>query len=207
MDLSTQDKNHPRALKAIILEDRDIYRFFLRSWLEGKNGHQVRFVSSAEFLEADQEPREVELMAAHLLPGSVHFKRHSKAHAHAVYGDGLDPATIFWCRKNGVQGILELRDPLDDWNQCLENLANGTAAETPSVRRVFGHGHGKGLSRLSRRECEVARMLVKGFSAKQVSAALGTSEGTVKNQRKAVYRKLGIVRATQLAGAMGFKPR
>ena len=31
-----------------------------------------------------------------------------------------------------------------------------------------------------------------------------TSEGTVKNQRKSVYRKLGIVRATQLAGALGF---
>jgi len=61
--------------------------------------------------------------------------------------------------------------------------------------------------KLSRREAEVARMLVKGFSAKQVAAALGTSEGTVKNQRKAVYRKLGIVRATQLAGAMGFKAR
>jgi hypothetical protein len=40
--------------------------------------------------------------------------------------------------------------------------------------------------------------------AKQVAAALGTSEGTVKNQRKAVYKKLGIIRATQLAGAMGY---
>ena len=66
------------------------------------------------------------------------------------------------------------------------------------------NGHGKGISRLSRRETEVARMLVKGFSAKQVAAALGTSEGTVKNQRKAVYKKLGIIRATQLAGAMGY---
>jgi DNA-binding NarL/FixJ family response regulator len=47
-------------------------------------------------------------------------------------------------------------------------------------------------------------MLVKGLSAKQVAAALGTSEGTVKNQRKAVYKKLGIIRATQLAGAMGY---
>jgi DNA-binding NarL/FixJ family response regulator len=31
----------------------------------------------------------------------------------------------------------------------------------------------------------------------------GTTEGTVKNQRKAIYQKLKIVRATQLAWAMG----
>ena len=75
------------------------------------------------------------------------------------------------------------------------------------MRQILNQGLGKGLSRLSRRETEVARMLVKGFSAKQVAAALGTTEGTIKNQRKSVYRKLGIVRATQLAGAMGFRPR
>jgi DNA-binding NarL/FixJ family response regulator len=86
-------------------------------------------------------------------------------------------------------------------------MAKGESMETASVVEAVRQGQGKGVMRLSRRENEVARMLVKGFSAKQVAAALGTSEGTVKNQRKAVYRKLGIVRATQLAGAMGYRAR
>ena len=152
------------------------------------------------------EPRDLELCAAHLLPNRLHFKNNGslQAHRHAVYGEGLDSAMILWCRKSGISGLLDLRDGLNDWDQCLENLIQGVATETPRVRQHLNHGHGKGLAQLSRRESEVARMLVKGFSAKQVASALGTSEGTVKNQRKAVFRKLGIVRATQLAGAMGF---
>ena len=89
----------------------------------------------------------------------------------------------------------------------MEALHNGQNGETSSITHHLNNGHSKGMTRLSRREAEVARMLVKGFSAKQVAAALGTSEGTVKNQRKSAYRKLGIVRATQLAGAMGFRAR
>ena len=190
--------------KTFILEDRDWYRFFLRQWLEENNGHEVTFFDSVDAMESSTEPRRLELMAAHLLPGRMHFKREQNHHRHAVYGEGLDGPTILWCRKNGVGAILDLRDGMGDWQKCLEGLENGQNGETPSVAKNSNHGHSKGMTRLSRRETEVARMLVKGFSAKQVAAALGTSEGTVKNQRKAAYRKLGIVRATQLAGAMGF---
>lgn len=207
MDATEHAISPSRTLKAFVLEDREIYRFFLRNWLEQKNGHQLKLFDSPDSLDGNPEPRDLVLVASHLLPGGEYFKNTEGTHAHAVYGEGLDVSMILWCRKNGVKGILDLRDGLHDWNQCLECLSNGAAAETPSVRRVLNQGHSKGLSRLSRRETEVARMLVKGFSAKQVAAALGTSEGTVKNQRKAVYRKLGIVRATQLAGAMGFKSR
>lgn len=195
------------TLKTFILENRDLYRLFLRHWLEDRNGHQVVFFDSAEALQNSPEPRRFELMAAHLLPSRMHFKRDQNRHGHAVYGEGLDPTTIFWCRKSGVGAILDLRDGADDWQRCLEALGNGQSAETSSVARTLGQGEGKGLTRLSRREAEVSRMLVKGFSAKQVAAALGTSEGTVKNQRKSAYRKLGIVRATQLAGALGFRAR
>jgi len=200
-------KSPSRALRTFILENRELYRNFLRDWLEGKNGHPVTLFDSPESMQANPEPRDLELFAAHLLPNGRHFKNNSGTHVHAVYGEGLDAALIFWCRKNGIAGVLDLRDGTQDWIQCLEALGNGLPSETPSVRQVLNNGFGKGLSALSRREIQVARMLVKGFSAKQVAAALGTSEGTVKNQRKAVFRKLGIVRATQLAGAMGFKPR
>lgn len=207
MEPSGKDKVSLPALKTFILENRDLFRFFLREWLEGKNGHQVTFFDSTEALENNHEPRDLEMLAAHLLPSRLHFKRNQGSHGHAVYGEGLDASTILWCRKSGVAGIMDLRDGMEDWGRCLESVRNGETAETSSARNILNQGHGKGLPRLSRRETEVARMLVKGFSAKQVAAALGTSEGTVKNQRKAVYRKLGIVRATQLAGAMGFKLR
>ena len=197
-----------QSVKTFILENREVYRFFLRHWLGDKNGHQVAFFDSPEALQANGEPRDLELLAAHLLPSRLHFKDNGNGRAYAVYGEGLDGPTVLWCRKSGVSAIFDLRDRLEDWKRCLDGLGNGEVAETPSITRlVHQGGQAKGVSRLSRRESEVARMLVKGFSAKQVAASLGTSEGTVKNQRKAVYRKLGIVRATQLAGAMGYKAR
>ena len=190
-------------LKTFILENRELYRLLLVKILGEKNGHEVVFFASPEELENNHDPRDLEIMSAHLLPGRLHFKNNGKAHRHAVYGEALDPATILWCRKSGVNGILDLQDGEEDWSRCLQAMGNGVTSETPSVARALHEGHGRGVAKLSRREAEVARMLVKGFSAKQVAASLGTSEGTVKNQRKAVYRKLGIVRATQLAGAMG----
>ncbi len=195
-------------MRTFILEDRDLYRRFLGRWLREEVGFDVVFFDSAESLQSSQETRRLELLAVHLLPSRVHFQHDLDGHAHVVYGENIDAATIHWCRKNGVKGLLDLRDGVDDWKQCLATIGNGGSSETPSIHRNLMSGHGKGISRLSRRETEVARMLVKGFSAKQVAASLGTSEGTVKNQRKAVYKKLGIVRATQLAGAMGYaKPR
>ena len=195
---------NPKTLKTFVLEDRPLFRLFLKQWLGEKNGHHLSFFDSPEKIEANGEPRDIELLAAHLLPSRLHFKRLGEIQGHGVYGEGLDFTTIQWCRKSGVKALLDLRDGLEEWEQGLQALGNGQTAETSSVLRALNGSQGKGISRLSRRETEVARMLVKGFSAKQVASALGTSEGTVKNQRKSVYRKLGIVRATQLAGALGF---
>jgi len=194
-------------LKTFILENRDLYRLLLAKFLGEKNGHDVVFFASPDEMKNNHEPRDFEMIAAHLLPGRMHFKNNGTPHSHAVYGEGLDSATIHWCRKSGVKGILDLQDGEEEWSRCLQAMGTGETSETSSVSKALNEGRGKGVAKLSRREAEVARMLVKGFSAKQAAAALGTSEGTVKNQRKAVYRKLGIVRATQLAGAMGFKAR
>lgn len=208
MSLSGHGNGASHPVKTFILENREVYRFFLRQWLGEKNGHHVMFFDSPETLQANGEPRDFEFLASHILPSHLHFKNSGCARGHAVYGEGLDGSTVHWCRKSGVRAILDLRDRLEDWKRCLDGLGNGEVVETPSITRlVHQDGKAKGLLRLSRRESEVARMLVKGFSAKQVAASLGTSEGTVKNQRKAVYRKLGIVRATQLAGALGYKAR
>lgn len=194
-------------LKTFILENRELYRLLLAKFLGEKKGHQVVFFASPHELENNHDSRDLEMMAVHLLPSRLHFKKNGTAHHHAVYGEALDSATILWCRKSGVRGILDLQDGEEEWSRCLQAMGNDEISETSSVSKTLNEGHGKGVAKLSRREAEVARMLVKGFSAKQVAASLGTSEGTVKNQRKAVYRKLGIVRATQLAGAMGFKTR
>jgi FixJ family two-component response regulator len=54
------------------------------------------------------------------------------------------------------------------------------------------------LGRLSVREREVALLLAKGYLNKQVAAALGTTERTVKAHRSRIMEKLGIRSAVEL---------
>jgi DNA-binding NarL/FixJ family response regulator len=46
--------------------------------------------------------------------------------------------------------------------------------------------------RLTLRETEVLRLVARGFSNREVAEALGTAEGTVKNQLSSVMSKLGV---------------
>ena len=45
---------------------------------------------------------------------------------------------------------------------------------------------------LSPREMEICTLIKRGLSSKEVAATLHTSEGTVRNQRKSIRRKLGL---------------
>ena len=55
------------------------------------------------------------------------------------------------------------------------------------------------LEELSEREAEIAKLLVKGYTNKQIAASLFISEGTVKNYISNIYSKLGISDRTQAA--------
>jgi DNA-binding NarL/FixJ family response regulator len=46
--------------------------------------------------------------------------------------------------------------------------------------------------KLTPRETEVLRMMAGGYSNREIAVALGTSEGTVKNQASSVLSKLGV---------------
>ena len=87
---------------------------------------------------------------------------------------------------------------------CIRTVLNSGFAATASAKAALDESNAKhGLQALSRREMEVAQILVRGATAEQAAKKLGTTEGTIKNQRKAIYEKLRIERATQLPWAMG----
>ena len=47
---------------------------------------------------------------------------------------------------------------------------------------------------LSPRELEIGNLIKDGLSSKEIAATLNTSEGTVRNQRKSIRRKLGLTK-------------
>ncbi len=51
---------------------------------------------------------------------------------------------------------------------------------------------------LTKAECEVAWLVIKGFSTRESAELRGTSEGTIKSQCNAIYRKVGVTGRAQL---------
>lgn len=51
---------------------------------------------------------------------------------------------------------------------------------------------------LTEAERDVAWLAIKGFSTKETAELRGTSEGTIKSQCNAIYRKVGVTGRTQL---------
>ena len=50
---------------------------------------------------------------------------------------------------------------------------------------------------LTRRETEVLRLMAGGYSNREISTALGASEGTIKNHASSIFSKLGVRDRTQ----------
>jgi DNA-binding CsgD family transcriptional regulator len=76
------------------------------------------------------------------------------------------------------------------WRQEAESLLRGLGA---SIDRQFGRWH------LSGAEKEVALLLLKGLSHKEIARARGIGEATARQQAAAVYRKSGVEGRNDLA--------
>lgn len=62
----------------------------------------------------------------------------------------------------------------------------------PHDNELMSGGATRSVVKLTPAEAEVVALLSRGLSNREIAAALGKSEGTVKNQLSAVYRKLGV---------------
>lgn len=71
---------------------------------------------------------------------------------------------------------------------CIALIENNlTAIASPFISKLESQ-----FARLSPREVEISKLVKDGLSSKDIAALLSTSEGTVRNQRKSIRRKLGI---------------
>jgi len=187
-----------------LLEDRPL----LSAAIMDRIGNRVE---GERFLHKDYaalvksiHPNSVCFLAVHLLPVDVPIPSVRERAVSVVYGENFTPNCVHWWLDRGAVGIWDLRDNFEDIQNGLPSITEGKPVFSPSLEKVLQESDEKiGMHRLSKRELQVARMLVLGNSTREVSKRLGVTEGTIKNQRKSVYRKLGIVRSSQLPHAMG----
>lgn len=101
----------------------------------------------------------------------------------------------------GARGFLLKDVSFEDLTDALRRVAAGETLLRPAVtERVLRRAAegalavaaDEGPERLTPREREVLRLLAAGLSNREIADALGTSEGTVKNQTSSILRKLGV---------------
>jgi DNA-binding CsgD family transcriptional regulator len=91
-----------------------------------------------------------------------------------------------------VVGALMLRRALRERNQAEERLRRASGAFMDLLQERFVEWG------LTPSERDVALFAIKGMSTAEIAALRATSEGTVKAQTNAIYRKAGVSGRSQL---------
>jgi DNA-binding NarL/FixJ family response regulator len=112
-----------------------------------------------------------------------------------------DDAVLLEAVRAGVAGFLLKDVDIDELASTLRAAAAGKKLVLPAVsertrrdaREIGADFAASELPEgLTPRELEVLRLIAGGFSNREIARALGTAEGTVKNQASSVLSKLGV---------------
>lgn len=76
------------------------------------------------------------------------------------------------------------------WREESRSLIQGLGIE---IQKQFVRWH------LSEAECEIGLLILKGFSLQEIADIRNSSERTVREQARAIYRKAGITGRTELS--------
>ena len=191
-------------ITCVICEYRNLIRTLLSRWMEQSFPFRLLHVHHSEEIEKEHFQAQLFLLSARSTQFDEELVPKRSASIPVVFDDGFSSQNARWWKARGAKGLLDLRDSTECWAHCLSAVLAGGEAATPAANSALEESNEKhGLHLLSKREMQVAQHLVRGLSAEQVAKKLGTTVGTIKNQRKAVYGKLKIQRATQLPWAMG----
>jgi two-component system nitrate/nitrite response regulator NarP len=123
----------------------------------------------------------------------------------------LEDSDLLAAVRRGVNGIVLKDGAEDELVACLDTVTAGGRAIPPDLlQRALDlslTGAGDSLSALAPREREIAALVGKGMRNRDIAAALGMTEGTVKMYLHTIYQKLGIENRTELALLAHGRPR
>ncbi|PTL76102.1 response regulator transcription factor [Vitiosangium sp. GDMCC 1.1324] len=127
-----------------------------------------------------------------------------------------EDAVVLRALRFGVQGYLLKDVTFEELSDAIRRVARGEVLLPPGLHERVARGLAE-MPRdfpsadlpdgLTRREVEVLRLIARGLSNREIADALGTAEGTVKNQTSSILSKLGVrdrTRAVLRAVELGY---
>lgn len=196
-------------IRVVLVEDQTLVRRGIRSLLELAG--DVAIVAEA----ADGEEGVAAILREH--PDVVLLdlrmpKKNGLDVLRELQGAGALPPTILLTTfdddealleavKAGARGYLLKDVSLEQLTDAIRTVAGGGTIIRPALtERVL-----RGLEHvrrdfdalnppdpLTKREVEILRLMAGGYSNREIAEALGTAEGTVKNQASSILSKLGV---------------
>ncbi len=110
-----------------------------------------------------------------------------------VYTWQLPPGQLDVVLAAGARGVLAKSVPAVDLADSLVAVDAGETVVSLAFHRPGDAASGPGQDLgLTTRESEVAALLARGLSNREIAAALFISEHTVKTHLKAIFRKAGV---------------
>lgn len=108
--------------------------------------------------------------------------------------------------KAGANGYISKTAVNNDFAQAVEQVLSGRTYASPEVmenafRQLFSAGVAEEpkTSKLSERELEVARLLVKGASTKIISERLSLSPSSISTYKAKIFERLGVSNVIELS--------
>ncbi|HBZ58765.1 MAG TPA: DNA-binding response regulator [Sutterella sp.] len=185
-----------------VVDDDETVLVALRAFLE-MDDWKVKTYRSAEAFLGDLSPLPGCMVLDVRMPGmnGIELQQHMLAHeirtpiiflsAHGDISLAVD------AMRSGAVMFMEKPPKPERLLSCIEEAV--LLDWEQSRRREDLEELERELSALTQAERQVAQMVAKGLSNPQIAAALGVSETTVRSQRSAIYAKLEVQNAVELA--------
>ena len=214
------------TIRLMLVDDHDIVRAGLRSFLESQGDLQVvaEARSGEEAIErAVQAQPDVVIMDITMPQmDGMEATRRLKSSLPDCHVLALtvheDKQYLFEMLAAGASGYITKQSAAEDLVAAIHAVAGGNVYLQPGLarwlledyRRLLTHfpqaastaaeerGLGKGLEVLSERELQVLELLAQGLTNPQIGARLGISHKTVARHRERIMNKLNLHSSTEL---------
>jgi two-component system, NarL family, nitrate/nitrite response regulator NarL len=206
---------HTTSVRLIIAGEHSIFRHGLRRLLEAEPGFCIlREIADGEAAVALIR----ELAPDILLLGLAQLKRPpietleklaecGTPTRTIVLTDRLDRAEVISAVQLGVAGVVLKDSPPDILFKSIRAVVAGEywlgqdrfAAVVPNLRKVEAARRKSKAFGLTRREIEIVRSVVAGYSNREIAARSSITENTVKSHLTHIFNKLGASNRVELA--------
>ena len=196
-------------MKTVLVDDHALFRdgvsSLLLAWGREVSGRPEGAEQEVELVQAGS-PDEVliDMRKSDAAPRAAREGVSPGEVAIVVLTVSAEEAYLFRAIKAGAQGHMPPALEAPRLRTMLEDAARGQTRSAPRPRRAAvddpaEFGVEGGLQRLTERELEVLGLVTEGLRNRQIAAAMGISENTVKFHLKNVAEKLHASNRAELA--------